>query len=260
MLALLLVSTLIGAVAAKVNTSGNLVVGAAVTHVVVDDPDASIVDRVATYADVANLEKRAVLYSHLMTTPPVLAAIAKRAGVPADQLSGIVRITEGEPHSMLQVGAEERAAQIRDSFAPYRLEMQSDTGEPILTIYSEAPSAGMALQLANSSILGLQDYLRQLAEEERLPQRELPVLRQLGPAEGGVANSSARIMIGGLTFITAFALSLAGLLVLIRRPWRHGEEDDDDPRPRAGAPVSRVARRRTGPTQRGCCRGALRDS
>ena len=67
------------------------------------------------------------------------------AGVPADQLSGIARITEGEPHSLLQIGSEERANQIRASNAPYRLELQASPDEPVLTIYAEAPSVPVAL-------------------------------------------------------------------------------------------------------------------
>ena len=238
-LALFVASTLIATFCAKLNTSGNLTVAAAETHVFIDDPGVSIVDRQAVSGDVNTLQSRAVLYGRTMTTPPVLAAIARRAGVPPNQLSGIARITEGEPHSLLQIGSEERANQIRDSVAPYRLEMQPSPSEPILTIYSVAPSLETARRLADSAVLGLGDYLRQLARQEGFPQRELPVLRQLGSAQGGVTNSSAGIMIGGLTFITAFALSFVGLFVLIRRRWRP-REDESSPAP---APRSRLTGR-----------------
>ena len=102
-----------------------------------------------------------------------------------------------------------------------------------------APSLETARRLADSAVLGLGDYLRQLARQEGFPQRELPVLRQLGSAQGGVTNNSARIMIGGLTFITAFALSFVGLFVLIRRPWRPREDES----PPAPAPRSRLTGR-----------------
>jgi hypothetical protein len=224
-LAVLIASTLIAGIAAKANTSGNLVVGAATAHVLVDDPDASIVDRLAVWGDVSSLQKRVVLYGRLMTTAPVLADIARRAGIPADELSGIARITEGEPHSLLQIGSEERANQIRVAKAPYRLELQPAPNEPVLTIYAEAPSAEAAELLANSSVQGLQDYVQSVARQEDFPLQELPQLRQLGNARGGVTNGGAKIMIAGITFITAFALSLISLLVLIRRPWRRREED-----------------------------------
>ena len=229
MLAVLVTSTLIAGLCAKLNTSGNLVVGAASTHVLIDDPDASLVDRTAIPGDYGTLWKRAVLYGRLMTTPPVLDAIGKRAGIPGDQISGIARITAGAPHSLLQIGSEERANQIRASEAPFRLELQASPTEPILAIYTKAPSLGQAQLLANSAILGLSDYLHTLARQEGFPIKELPQLRQLGNARGGIANGGARIVIGGLTFITAFALSFVALLVLIRKPWRNREEVDRPP-------------------------------
>lgn len=233
MLAVLMTSTLIAGLCAKLNTSGNLVVAGASTHVVIDYPDASIVDRTAVWADFRSLQKRAVLYGRIMTTPPVLDDIARRAGVPSAELSGIARITEGEPHSLLQVGAEERADQVRDSSAPYRLEMQSSPQEPVLAVYSEAPSVPAAERLANSAILGLGDYLRQVARQDGFPEKELPQLRQLGLARGGVTNGGARIEIAALTFITVFALCFVGIVVLIRRPWRR--RDDDAPVAAAGS-------------------------
>ena len=75
LLAMLVTSALIGAVCAKLNTSGNLEVGLATTHVMIDYPDASIIDRQALPQDLATLQKRAELYGRLTTTTPVLAAI-----------------------------------------------------------------------------------------------------------------------------------------------------------------------------------------
>ncbi len=224
-LALLAASTLVGAVCAKLNTSGNLEEAAATTHVLIDDPNASIVDRSALSQDLSTLQDRAELYGRLMTTTPVLEAISKRAGVPPDQISGVADITANAPIQFTQAGSEERASQIRASLAPYRLELQADPYEPLLTIYSEAPSVNVAVRLADSAILGMQDYLRNLARQQRLPEAELPQLHQLGSARGGVTSGSAVTVIGGLTFITAFALSFVGLLVLVRRPWRRREQD-----------------------------------
>ena len=79
-IAALVASALIGLAAAKLNTSGNLVVGVAATQVMVDYPQPSIVERSAIDADVTTLIKHAELYSHLMTTEPALDAIARRAG------------------------------------------------------------------------------------------------------------------------------------------------------------------------------------
>jgi hypothetical protein len=217
LLAVLVASALVGTACAKLNTTGNLTVGAAATHVMVDDPGASIVYRRALPQDVLTLQKRAELYGRLMVTTPVLEAIGKRAGLPPDEISGLARTTADVPTSLTEPGSEERASQIRDSHARYRLELQSSPDEPILAIYAEAPSVDDAKRLADSAVLGLRDFLRGLADRQRFPERELPQLRQLGSARGGVANSVAKIIIGGLTFVTAFGLSLVGGLLLVRR-------------------------------------------
>ncbi|MGA9858950.1 MAG: O-antigen ligase family protein, partial [Solirubrobacteraceae bacterium] len=219
-LTLLLVSAVIGAVCAKKNISGNLLVGAATSHVAVDFPDASIINRSAGPQDLQTLQEHAVLYGRLMTTPPVLADIAHRAGVPANELSGTVDLTGNFPVSLTQVGSEQHATELRNSNAPYRLEMQASTIEPVLTIYAEAPSYDEAMRLANGAVPGLEDYLRSVAAAQGTQASALPQLQQLGGARGGVTNNHAKDVIAALTFITAFTLSFVILLVLIRKPWR----------------------------------------
>lgn len=231
LIALLVISTLVAAIAAKLNTSGNLVVAGATTHVLVDDPDVSIVDRTALPQDLRTLQARAELYGRLMTTPPVLDAIAKRARIPVNQISGVADITANVPIQFSEAGSEEHASQLVASNATYRLELQADPNEPILSIYANAPSLAQALRLANSAPVGLDDYLRALAARQGFPQHELPKLRQLGSARGGITNSSARIEIAGMTFITAFALAFIGLFLLIQRPWRRREAQDQRGRP-----------------------------
>ncbi|MGA2009959.1 MAG: hypothetical protein ABSH51_05400 [Solirubrobacteraceae bacterium] len=231
-LALLVASTLIAAACAKLNTAGNLEVAGATTHVFVDDPSPSIIDRTALPQDLSSLQKRAELYGRLMTTTPVLDAIAKRAGLPADELSGVADITSSVPIQFTQAGSEQHAGQIVDSRDPYRLELQADPYEPILSIYAEAPDEQQAFGLANAAVSGLRDYLTAVARQDGVSQHELPVLRQLGNAEGGTTNSGARIVIAGLTFITVFALSFVLLLLVARRPWR--ARADADPRASGG--------------------------
>ncbi len=226
----LLVSALLAGACAKLNTSGNLAVGAAAAHVFIDDPDASIVDRSALPQDLRTLQARAELYGRMMTTRPVLADIAKRVGVPANQVSGIAQVTGNVPIQFSQAGSEEHAAQLEESLAPYRLELQADPYEPILNIYAEGPSVPGAVQLANASIAGLEDYLRSLAAQQGFPVRELPQLRQLGTARGGLTNRSAKIEIAALTFITAFALIFAVLWFAL--PGRGSGPREDKPRRR----------------------------
>ena len=228
-LALLVLSTVIAAVCTRENTSGNLTVAAATARVAVDFPNASIVARNAAPQDLQTLQKHAVLYGRLMTTPPVLADIARRANVPATELSSTIDLTGNFPVSFTQVGSEQHATELHNSTAPYRLELQASTIEPVLTVYAEAPSYDEAMRLAGSAVPGLQDYLRAQAATAGLPTSELPVLDELGPARGGVTNNHAKYVIAALTFITAFGLAYVLLLVLVRRPWRRQEPEEVSP-------------------------------
>lgn len=243
LLAMLLASMAFAAVCAKLNTSGNLVVAGATSHVMIDYPDASIVDRTAVGTaqdDLVLLQQHAALDASLMTTPPVLDAIGKRMGVPGGEISGIADITAPAPIQFTMAGSEEHASQLAASEAPYRLELQPSVSEPILTIYAEAPSVDSALRLATSATLGLGDYLRSVARQQGFPISELPQLRPLGTPRRGVTNSRAKVEIAGLTFITAFALSFVVLLLLLRRRWRGAERDLSRP-PRRSPLTGRAA-------------------
>jgi hypothetical protein len=212
--AVLAIATFVGALGAKLNTSGNLEVAGATVNVMIDDPGRSIVDRRAAFDEVQTLQKRAELYGRLMVSAPVLADVARRAGLAPEQLSGVAR-SPGVPYSFTQPDSEQRATQIVQSRATYRLEMQARQNEPILSIYSQAPSLPEAKHLAAAAALGLHDYLRSLARQERFAERDLPTLRQLGPPTGGVISGRARLIIGAVTFITAFALTCAILFGLV---------------------------------------------
>jgi hypothetical protein len=236
LLAVLSASMVFAAVCAKLNTSGNLVVAGATSQVMIDYPDASVVDRSAigtVQDDLQLLQQHAALYASLMTTPPVLDAIGKRMGVPGGQISGVAYVTAPAPLQFTMAGSEEHASQLVASEAPYRLELQPSRLQPILTIYAQAPSVYGALRLATSATLGLGDYLRSLAQQQGFPIRELPQLRPLGNPRGGVTNSRAKIEIAGLTFITAFALSFVALRLLLHRRWRCPERGTSRPRRRS---------------------------
>ena len=236
LLAMLVTSAVFGAVCAKMNTSGNLVVAGATSNVMIDYPDASVVDRSAigtVQDDLALLEQHAQLDAGLLTTSPVLDAVGKRMGVPGDEISGITDITVSAPVQFTMAGSEEHASQLVSSEAPYRLELQASASEPILTIYAEAPSVASALRLASAATLGLSDYLQSVARQQGWPVRDLPQLRPLGRPRGGVTNSRAKLEIAALTFITAFALSYVVLLLLLRRRLEAERESSRRPaRPR----------------------------
>lgn len=239
--AMLVTSTLLGALGFKVATRGNLQVAAATTRILVDDPEPSILERQALPQDFTTLQKRAELYARLMTTQPVLEAIAQRAKVPADQLSGVARTTADIPITLVEPASEERANQIMTSRQPYRLELQSMPYEPILSIYSQAPSVDEALRLADGAVAGLQGYLDGIARRQSIPADRMPHLRQLGSARGGLTNARAPMVIGGLAFLTVFVLSLIAQLAVVRWLRRRRGHSKPEPEPAPAGPTPRWA-------------------
>ncbi len=226
LLAVLVLATLVGLVAAKVNASGSSPVATASTHALVDVGDPSIVQRRALPQHVSSLQKRAELFGRLMTTEPVLARIARRADLPPGSIGAIARTTAEVPITLTEPGSEERASQIRDSRLPYRLELQSDPDEPVLAVYAQGPSELEAKGLADASVAGLRDYLDALARKQGIPPKDRVHLRQLGAARGAVVSGRASVVIAALTFIVAFGLTCAvafGLVRLRRRQLRRGE-------------------------------------
>lgn len=235
LIAVLVVSTVVGAACARLNTAEDLQFGAAATHVMIDDPDVSILLRRALPQDVSALQKRSEFYARMLVSEPVLDAVAERAGISPDELSGVARTTAEVPIPLTEPASEERASQIRDSRAPYRLELQSHPDEPVLAIYAQAPSADEAVRVANSAVLGLHDYLRGLGGEQGITDDQMPQLRQLGSARGGVISRRAPLLIGALTFVTAFAISFSLLWGGTRLRRRARGEKPAPPSPLTGA-------------------------
>ena len=231
-LAVLAVAFLVGLVAAAYNSRGHLEGGVATTHVMIDYPGPSIVDRRALPQDVSTLQKHAELYARVLTSSDALDAVAKRAGIQPSQLSGVARLTAAAI-AFTQPDSEQRASQIVASWAPYRLELQSDRSEPILAIYAAAPSPAAAAKLADSAVSGLHDYLVALARRQGYDPAELPQFRQLGETRGDPINTKAKYVIAIVTFVTGFGITAALLfaaLALLRR--RYGMAEP--PAPPAG--------------------------
>jgi hypothetical protein len=78
-----------------------------------------------------------------------------------------------------------------------------------------------------------------VARSQAFPESELPQLRPIGSARGGITNGKARYAIGGLTFMTAFSLSFVLLFLVAQRIRRRRQGEEAD----AHAPPSRLTGR-----------------
>jgi len=194
----------------------------ATTHVVVDTPRSSVLDlRQNTYSFEA-LTQRAILLGNVMANGRVHEAIARRAGVPVERLQIAAPLTPKQPRAQVGSADAKRASDLLRSTDQYRLSIQANPTVPVLDIYSQAPDAERAAQLANGSVAALREYLASLAATQRIPASDQIRLLQLGQARGQVINDGIDWQVALLAFALTFGLACATVVFLsrVRRGWR----------------------------------------
>jgi hypothetical protein len=212
-------SAVVGAVCAALNIGAigpvnprDLQVATATTHYLVDVPDPALVHRRSPPTTLPVLVRRAELVAGLMTSPPVIERIARRADVPAAQIAASNHTTASVPLALSEPGSERRATDIRNSLLPYHIEVQAKQTAPVLDVYVQAPTVGEADRLATATAGGLLEYVRGVAQQQGVA-REPPIrLKELGPSRAGVISGMAKPSIAVLTFLLAFGLSCTALL------------------------------------------------
>lgn len=217
---LVAVSVLIAGAAAALNGGfvslpgvggGPLRVAVAKTHVLVDTPKHSIVERRALDQDLKTMVAHSAVLAGVMQTSPVLDRIAAQAGLPRSGLSAGAYTTDLIQESLLEPDSLRRAHDIAAKKRPYRFEVQARSSAPIIDVYVIAPTPDEAARLAKATVTGLRDYLEDFAGKQGFPRAELVELRQLGTAAGRPVQQKAPMVIAILTFVTVFTIAVVVL-------------------------------------------------
>jgi hypothetical protein len=188
----------------------------------VDAPRSMVVDlRQGTY-DFDAMRNRAILIGNVMASRTVREYIAKEVGVPPDALQVLAPRTPEAPRPRAEVGQQKRATDILKSNDEYRLDIQTNATVPILDVYTQAPTAKAAEELANAAIRGTRNYVDQVAFTEHTGKKRQVELRQLGAARGEVLNAGVSVPVAVLAFVLFFAVTCAAVMALarIRRGWQ----------------------------------------
>jgi hypothetical protein len=194
----------------------HLEVAGAATQILVDRRRSPLADRLAQTGDFVSLGSRSTLLAQLMTSAPVRAEIARHAGVPPAELSGVSPVTSNAPAVFNEPDFERRADQIFRSGAPYQLNVQANPVIPGMSVYAQAPTVAEAQRLADAAAPAMRAYLRRQALANGTDPRNQVTFEQIGPARGSVLNPGAAIEIGVFTFIVALAVC-GFALALVRR-------------------------------------------
>lgn len=195
---------------------------AASTEMLVDGPVSTVLDWRLHANDIEGMTNRAVLIGNVMVSPPVLAYIGRRAGVPAHAIRGQAPLTPNFPRPLAPSGEGASSTDLLRSTDQYRLNIQTNPAVPVIEIFAQAPNAEAAATLANASIDGLRDYLAHIARTRGTPPEHQVTLTQLGRARGITVNDGIGPQLAVLSFVLVFALSAATAIFVgrVRRGWQ----------------------------------------
>lgn len=205
----------------------SLQIAAARTEVLVDTPRSALADLRQDLFAFESMKNRAVLLGNVMASPPVIAYIARRAGVPSAAVRAQTPRTPNTPR--LSTPATERhTSDLLRSTDEYRLSIEANPTVPVLTVYAQAPDGATAGALANASVDGLRDYLEQEARARGIRLDQQVRLRQLGRAHGEVINAGASAQAMVLVFLVVLVLSsaAAAFFMRVRRGWELARQQE----------------------------------
>jgi hypothetical protein len=186
---------------------------AATTQVLVDS-EPSVLGNVAQSAEA--LSARAQVYANFMASPAILDIIGQQVGLSGGQLYASGPVNASEPRVEQEPTALKRNVEITGETKPYRLNYEAQGNLPTITIYSQAPTTGQAVALANAAVVGLQRYVANVESATGISQRSRVVIRQLGPASGGVVDGGISKTLAVMVFVAVFLLWCVLMLVVAR--------------------------------------------
>jgi hypothetical protein len=195
----------------------HLEVAAATTQLLISAPNLPV----AGPSDYEELVNQSILVGNVMVSAPVVDYVSHKLGVPATAIQATAPMTANVPRTLIEPDGGANATAILQAPDRYKLEIQADPSTPVLHIYAQGPTVGEADLLAQSAVDGIKTYLQTTQAQSNIPTRRQVVVQQLGPVQGGVANSSAPKEIAALVFVSVFAICLwlATLLDYVRRGW-----------------------------------------
>jgi hypothetical protein len=118
--------------------------------------------------------------------------------------------------------ALKRNVEITGETNPYRLNFESQSNLPTITINSQAPTTSQAVALANGAAVGLKQYVTSLENSNKTPASSRVAIRQLGSANGGVVDGGIKKALAAIVFLAVFLLWCVLILAgsRFRKNWR----------------------------------------
>jgi hypothetical protein len=151
-------------------------VGAASAEILVDAPKSALGD---LRRETLPLTARSGILARFLGADGATDAIARESGIPEKDIAvaGPKLTIDGVPDQ----AAAERANKLRAT-ASHLLQVQAADDLPLLTIFTQAPTAEGARKLANGTATALGKYLATYQQEADIPEGRRTTIRQAGTA------------------------------------------------------------------------------
>ena len=162
------------------------------------------------------LQARAAVYANFMASPVFLNMIGQRVGIAGDRIYAAGPVNPLVPRIVQEPTAVERNVEITGETTPYRLNFSSEQNLPTVGIYAQAPTTKQAVQLADAAVSSLEQYVSSVGTADHVPDASRVVIRQLGEANGGVADGGISKKLALMVFVAVFLLWCVLILVASR--------------------------------------------
>jgi len=193
--------------------SRSLQYSSATTTVFVDTPSSVLGNITQSFEP---LQARATAYANFMASPTVLNLIGQRVGIAGDQIYAAGPIDPNVPRIVQEPTAVQRNVEITGETTPYRLNFNNDPNLPTIGIYAQAPTTEQSIGLANAAAASLAQYVSNIQTVNQTPLQSRVVVRQLGPATGGVVDGGISKALATIVFVFVFVLWCVLMLVTVR--------------------------------------------
>jgi hypothetical protein len=178
--------------------SRSLQYSSATTTIFVDTPSSVLGNITQSFEP---LQARATAYANFMASPTVLALIGQQVGISGNQIYAAGPIDPNVPRIVQEPTAVQRNVEITGETNPYRLNFNNDPNLPTIGIYAQAPTTAMSIKLANAAAASLAQYVSNIQTTNRIPAQSRVVVRQLGPATGGVVDGGISKALASMVFL-----------------------------------------------------------
>jgi hypothetical protein len=185
-------------------------VGTATARILVDTPASQVVDVAPKGSDVLGV--RANLLANLMVDGEVKTAIARRAGLRPEQLSGVGDVVTGP--SAAAAGATPTDPRHAWIIRTQVLATADGSALPIIEVEAQAPDARSAERLASASVSGLRDSLDSKAAIESVPDAKRLRVSGLGLAQARTETRGPSLVLAFVVMILVFVVGCAILLAM----------------------------------------------